>query len=98
MPAECVFHSIGGNIAVAPPLSQADYFRFPTKGPQVRLVIAFFFPWLTFFTIGRPFAGIICLLLQITVLGWIPATIWAVYALSQYKTDQKIHRALSRQY
>jgi len=36
--------------------------------------------------------------LQITVLGWIPATIWAVYALSQYKTDQKIHRAMSRQY
>jgi len=64
----------------------------------VRLVIAFLFPWLTFFTIGRPLAGIICLILQITVLGWIPATIWAVYALSQYKTDQKIHRALGRQY
>jgi uncharacterized membrane protein YqaE (UPF0057 family) len=69
-----------------------------TRGLHLRLVIAFFFPWLTFFTIGRPFAGIVCLLLQITVLGWIPATIWAVYALSQYKTDQKIHRALSRQY
>lgn len=64
----------------------------------MRLVIAFLFPWLTFFTIGRPLAGIICLILQITVLGWIPATIWAVYALSQYKTDQKIHRALGRQY
>ena len=64
----------------------------------MRLVIALLFPWLTFFTIGRPLAGIICLILQITVLGWIPATIWAVYALSQYKTDQKIHRALGRQY
>jgi len=64
----------------------------------MRLVIAFFLPWLTFFTIGRSIAGIVCLVLQITVLGWIPATIWAVYALSQYKTDQKIHRALSRQY
>jgi uncharacterized membrane protein YqaE (UPF0057 family) len=64
----------------------------------MRLIIAFLLPWLTFFTIGRPIAGIVCLLLQITVLGWIPATIWAVYALSQYKTDRKIHRALSRQY
>jgi len=64
----------------------------------MRLVIAFLLPWLTFFTIGRPIAGTICLILQITVLGWIPATIWAVYALSQYKTDQKIHRALGRQY
>ena len=60
----------------------------------MRLLIAFILPWLTFFTIGRPLAGVVCFFLQITLLGWIPATIWAVYALSQYKTDQKIHRAL----
>ena len=60
----------------------------------MRLLIALIFPLLLFFTIGRPFAGIICLVLQITVLGWIPAAIWAVYALSQYKTDQKIKRAI----
>ncbi len=59
----------------------------------MRLILALIFPWLVFFTIGRPFAGVICLILQITVLGWIPAAIWAVYALSQYKTDQKIKRA-----
>ncbi|HWK44492.1 MAG TPA: YqaE/Pmp3 family membrane protein [Stellaceae bacterium] len=59
----------------------------------MRLLISFILPWLTFFTIGRPFSGLICLILQITVIGWIPATIWAVYALSQYNTDQKIARA-----
>lgn len=62
----------------------------------MRLIISLFLPWLTFFTIGRPIAGIICLLLQITLIGWVPATIWAVYALSQYKTDQKIARALDQ--
>ena len=62
----------------------------------MRLVLAFLLPWLTFFTIGRPVAGIVCLLLQLTLLGWIPATIWAVYALSQYNTDQKIRRAVVR--
>ena len=62
----------------------------------MRLLISFIFPWLTFFTIGRPFAGIICLILQITLIGWIPATIWSVYALSQYKTDQKIEQALQQ--
>ena len=61
----------------------------------MRLLIAFLLPRLSFFTIGRPFAGLLCLILQITVLGWIPATIWAVYALSQYKTDQKIRKALN---
>jgi len=62
----------------------------------MRLLIAFFLPWLTFFTIGRPIAGLICLLLQITLIGWIPATIWAVYALSQFKTDRKIARAMGQ--
>ncbi|TGP43091.1 YqaE/Pmp3 family membrane protein [bacterium M00.F.Ca.ET.230.01.1.1] len=61
----------------------------------MRLIIAFLLPWLTFFTIGRPIAGIICLILQITVIGWLPATIWAVYALSQFKTDKKIKQALN---
>ncbi|MFT8732099.1 MAG: YqaE/Pmp3 family membrane protein [Acetobacter fabarum] len=58
----------------------------------MRLILALLVPWLQFFTIGRPFAGIACLVLQITLIGWIPATIWSVYALSQYTTDQKIAR------
>lgn len=59
----------------------------------MRFLIALLLPWVTFFTIGRPLAGVICLILQLTVLGWLPATLWALYALSQYKTDQKIERA-----
>lgn len=60
----------------------------------MRLILAIFLPWLQFCTIGRPFAGIICLILQCTLVGWIPAAMWSVYALSQYKTDQKIRNAL----
>ena len=56
----------------------------------MRLLLAIFLPFLLFFTIGRPIAGIICLILQITLIGWIPAALWAVYALSQWNTDQKI--------
>ena len=56
----------------------------------MRLLIALLLPWLLFFTIGRPIAGIICLILQVTLIGWIPAAIWAVYALSQFDTDRKI--------
>ena len=60
----------------------------------MRLLLAIFVPFLQFFTIGRPFAGIICLLLQLTLIGWVPAAMWSVDALSQYKTDQKIREAL----
>jgi len=56
----------------------------------MRLIIAIFLPFLLFFTIGRPLAGIICLILQIALIGWIPAALWAVYALSQFDTNRKI--------
>lgn len=56
----------------------------------MRLLLAIFLPFVVFFTIGRPIAGIICLILQITLIGWIPAALWAVYALSQWNTDRKI--------
>lgn len=59
----------------------------------MRLLIAILLPFLLFFTIGRPVAGIICLILQVTLIGWIPAALWAVYALSQWNTDRKIAAA-----
>jgi len=59
----------------------------------MRLLLALLLPWLQFFTIGRPIAGIACLVLQVSLIGWIPAAIWSVYALSQYKTDEKIKQA-----
>jgi uncharacterized membrane protein YqaE (UPF0057 family) len=62
----------------------------------MRLLLAIFLPFVVFFTIGRPFAGIICLILQVTLIGWLPAAIWAVYSLGQYKTDRKIEDALGR--
>jgi uncharacterized membrane protein YqaE (UPF0057 family) len=62
----------------------------------MRLLIAIILPWLLFFTIGRPISGIVCLILQITLIGWIPAAIWAVYSLSQFKTDRKIEEAMGR--
>jgi hypothetical protein len=61
----------------------------------MRLLLAIILPWFQFFTIGRPVAGIVCLILQVTVIGWIPAAIWSVYALSQYTTDRKIEQAMS---
>ena len=63
---------------------------------MIRLLIALLLPWLSFFFIGKTVQGIICLILQITLIGWIPAAIWAVYALSQYNTDKKIAEAQNK--
>lgn len=59
----------------------------------MRLILAIFLPFLVFFTIKKPIAGIICLVLQLTLIGWFPAALWAVYALSQYSTEEKIKAA-----
>ena len=63
----------------------------------MRLLLAIFLPFVTFFTIGRPVAGIVCLILQCTIIGWIPAALWAIYALGQFKTDKKIEKILNKQ-
>ena len=62
----------------------------------MRLLLGILLTWIQFFTIGRPFAGVVCLILQVTLIGRIPAVIGSVYALSQYKTDQKITAALQQ--
>ncbi len=62
----------------------------------MRLMLALILPWLQFFTIGKPFSGIFCLILQCTVIGWPLAAIWSVYALSQFNTDKKIRAALGQ--
>ena len=59
----------------------------------MRLILAIFLPFVLFFTIGRPISGIVCLVLQLTLIGWLPAALWAVYALSQYATEEKIKAA-----
>ncbi|MBD3666362.1 MAG: YqaE/Pmp3 family membrane protein [Kangiella sp.] len=59
----------------------------------MRLILALLIPWFVFFTIGKPIQGLICLVLQLTLIGWIPAAIWAVWALNNYTTDKKIAQA-----
>lgn len=58
----------------------------------MRLLLALLLPFTVFFTIGKPFQGLFCLLLQMTIIGWIPAAIWAVYVLSNWRTDQKLKK------
>ena len=54
----------------------------------MRLILAIFLPPLVFFTINRPFQGLMNLILLLTIIGWPVAAIWAVYALSQYRNDE----------
>lgn len=52
-------------------------------------LIAIFFPFVSFFLRGRFLTSIICLILQITLIGWIPAAIWAVISLQNSRADKR---------
>jgi len=63
---------------------------YAVKPEPMRLFFGIFFPFVAFFTIGRPLAGFICLILQMVLIGWIPAALWAVYSVNQFETDRKL--------
>lgn len=48
-------------------------------------IVALIFPWSLFMTLGRSVEATLCLILQISILGWIPAAIWAVHILYRNK-------------
>ena len=51
----------------------------PAFGWLGRMPIALV-PGRVFFAMGRPGAGLACCVLQASVLGWLPATLWAAWA------------------
>ncbi|KGE13555.1 YqaE/Pmp3 family membrane protein [Sphingobacterium deserti] len=55
-------------------------------------LIAILFPWLSFFLRGKIFIGFLCLILQITLIGWLPAAIWAVADRVDGKNKARIRR------
>src|SRR3978361_1703984 len=55
----------------------------------MRYLIALLLPWLAFFTLGMPISGVICLILQLTLIGWLPAAIWAFFAVNNYYAEQR---------
>jgi uncharacterized membrane protein YqaE (UPF0057 family) len=55
----------------------------------MRYILAFFLPWLSLILQGKILSGIICLMLQITIIGWIPACIWAFTALNRMYADRR---------
>jgi len=62
--------------------------------------VAILLPWLALFLRGRIFQGILCLILQITLIGWIPAAIWALVVVNndnQERRHQEMLNAVRRQ-
>ena len=57
------------------------------------ILVAIVLPWLYFLLRGKIPTGLICLFLQMTIIGWLPAAIWAIVTHSQDQADAR-HRDL----
>ncbi|WP_310377674.1 YqaE/Pmp3 family membrane protein [Flavobacterium sp.] len=60
----------------------------------MRYVLAFFLPWLSLMLQGKILSGVICLVLQLTIIGWIPAFIWAFTALNRMYADRRTNKII----
>lgn len=54
------------------------------------ILIAVLFPWLSFLLRGKIFRGLLCFILQITLIGWLPAAIWAVASQIDARNKKRI--------
>ncbi len=61
------------------------------------ILIAILLPWLSFLLRGKIFAGIFCLILQCTLIGWLPAALWAVITANNQKQDKRLGKILKSQ-
>ena len=58
------------------------------------IVVAVVLPWLALLLRGHIFQAGFCLGLQLTVIGWIPASIWAVLVLNRDNRERKYREML----
>ena len=59
-------------------------------------ILALFLPWLAVMFKGRIFVGILLLILQLTVIGWLPATVVAFFVISDANKKRAVEEALSK--
>ncbi len=58
-------------------------------------LLAILLPWLSFLLRGKILAGILCIILQITLIGWIPAALWALMSLNNDRANKRTEKVVS---
>ena len=56
--------------------------------------LAVLLPFLALLVRGKIFQSMLCLILQITLIGWLPATIWAVLVINNDNAERRHNETL----
>ncbi|MDR3713105.1 MAG: YqaE/Pmp3 family membrane protein [Puia sp.] len=58
------------------------------------ILLAILLPCVSFLLRGKILHFIVCLFLQITLIGWLPAAIWAVVDLQNSRANKRMDRLI----
>jgi hypothetical protein len=61
----------------------------------MRYVLAVFVPWVAFFTMGKVGQGFLCFFLQLTLIGWPVAALWASFSVANFYDDRRTDRVVN---
>lgn len=56
------------------------------------ILLAIIFPALSFLLRGKLISALIALLLQLTIIGWLPVAIWTVMSLNDSRNKKRMNR------
>ncbi len=58
------------------------------------MLLAILVPFLSFFFRGKIISAIVCLVLQITLIGWLPAALWAMMSLHNAREERRNNKLI----
>ena len=60
-------------------------------------LLAIILPPIALFGAGKPFQGLLAIVLMLTIIGWIPAAIWAILVVNSRNADKRQKELLAAQ-
>ena len=58
------------------------------------MLLAILCPFLSFMFRGNILTAILCLILQLTLIGWLPAALWAAMSLNNSRAERRNNRLI----
>lgn len=55
--------------------------------------LAVFFPWIVLLMDDNPGGGVVALIMQATIIGWFPASLWALRIVNEKAMAERVARA-----
>jgi len=59
-------------------------------------LVALFIPGLAMILAGRVLSGVACAVLQLTLIGWIPATLWAFFVVMEHNNGKRMDQMVAQ--